>query len=147
MGYYFDDFKVGQEFITPGRTITEADVVQFAGLTGDYNPIHTDNEFCKTSMFGQRVAHGLLVMSIARGLYFRLGNDSPHALAFLDMEEWRFTKPVFFGDTIHVKVKIVELRESKKITDRGIVVEEHEVINQRDEVVQLGQAKVLYKRK
>jgi acyl dehydratase len=138
---WFDDFAVGQEFVTPARTITETDVVAFAGLTGDYNPLHTDAEMARTSPFGQRVAHGLLVFSIANGLKQRLGFMDGSALAALAMEV-TYKAPVVFGDTIKVRITIVDKQPSSK-GGRGVITQRVQVVNQRDEVVQEGTHKTL----
>src|SRR2546430_8845358 len=97
---FFDDLKVDQEWESLGRTVTEADLVNFAGLSGDFNPIHIDHEFAKTTLFRRPLAHGLLVFSIASGL----GLFSPpmRTLAFLAIREWYFREPVFIGDTVHL---------------------------------------------
>jgi acyl dehydratase len=138
---WFDDFEIGQSFMTVGRTVTEADVVAFAGLTGDQNPLHTDAEFAKTSPFGQRVAHGLLVFSIANGLKQRLGIMDGSALAALAMTV-AYKAPVVFGDTVRVRVTIAEKQPGRR-GDRGVVVQRIEVLNQRDEIVQEGEHRTL----
>ena len=109
MAMYLEDFKAGQVFDTPARTVTEADVVAFAGLSGDYNPLHTDAEFCAKTPFKQRIAHGMLGMSIMTGLAARTGMLDGSALAFLGIEDWRFQKPIFFGDTIHARTTIADV--------------------------------------
>src|SRR3954462_8726299 len=98
---YFEDVEIGQEWESQGRTITEADVVNFAGLSGDFNPIHVDHEFARTTPFRKPIAHGLLVLSVASGL----GLYAPpmRTLAFLELREWHFRAPVFVGDTIRVR--------------------------------------------
>ena len=104
-GLYFEEFIIGDQTESVGRTITEADVVNFAGLSGDYNLIHTDAEYSKGHLFGQRVAHGLLVLSIASGLAVRLGFMEDTILAFRGLE-WKFAAPVFIGDTIRLRVTV-----------------------------------------
>jgi acyl dehydratase len=136
-GLYFEQFNVGDEFITPARTITEADVVNFSGISGDYNPIHTDRVFCLDTPVGQPMAHGLLVISIATGLMSRLGIFDGTVIALLGMENWRFLKPVFFGDTVHVRMTIVDKRQTSH-PGRGIIRRRLELINQRSELVQDG---------
>ena len=98
-GRYFEEFQVGDVVVSAGRTITEADIVAFAGLSGDYTQIHTDAEFSRQGMFGQRVAHGLLLLSIASGLTARLGLIEGTALAFRELT-WKFSLPLFIGDSI-----------------------------------------------
>ena len=103
-GMWFEEFEVGQRIITPGRTITESDIVSFAGLSGDYNQIHTDAEFSSKTPFGKRVAHGLLVLSIASGLAMRTGVLEGTVLAFREINNWKFSLPVFIGDTIYTEL-------------------------------------------
>jgi acyl dehydratase len=136
-GLFFEELNVGDEFISPGRTITEADVVNFAGVSGDFNQIHTDREFCHGTPFGQPLAHGLLVMSIATGLMNRTGVFDGTAIAMLGIDGWRFLKPVLFGDTVHVRMTIVEKRATSHV-ERGVVRRKLEVINQRGDIVQEG---------
>ena len=101
-GKYFDEFEVGMNFVSPGRTVTESDIVSFAGLSGDYTQIHTDAEFSKTTPVGQRVAHGLLGLSIASGLAVRTGVLEGTVIAFREIVEWKFVKTIFIGDTVRV---------------------------------------------
>ena len=145
MGKYFEDFEVGEEAITAGRTVTETDIVNFAGITGDWNEIHTNKELAERGMFKQRIAHGALIFSIATGLSVRLGQTADTVLAFYGLDRLRFVKPTFIGDTVHVRQKV----ESKSERDQssGLVTMLNEVINQRDEVVISYTAKVLLKRR
>jgi acyl dehydratase len=136
---YFDDFHVGQKFVTKARTVTEADVVNFAALTWDHNQLHTDAEYAASSMYGTRIAHGLLGVAIHTGLASRLTEQS--ILALLELT-WEFRLPLFIGDTIHVEQVVREMREDKE-KDRGILTFEKEIINQRGEVVQAGTTTVL----
>ncbi len=145
MGLYFEDYNVGQSFISPGRTITETDVVQFAGLTGDFNPLHTDSEFARESGFGQRIAHGLFGISVAMGLMMRLGHFDGTAGAFLGLE-WKYLAPVNLGDTIHVHFTVAELRETSS-PERGVVVYDVFIHNQREKKVGGGCMTLLFKRK
>ena len=146
-GKYFDDLKVGESFVTPARTITETDVVMFAGMTGDYNELHTNNEFMKDSPFGQRLVHGLLALAISHGLIFRLGFLEGTAIAFLGIDSWQFKAPIFFGDTVHVRLEIAEARASKTKPDRGIVKIYLEIVNQSGVVTQSGYKTIMMKRK
>jgi acyl dehydratase len=139
---YFDDFSVGQHWFTPRRTITETDVVMFAALTGDYNPVHTDEEFAKTTPFGKRILHGPAVFAIATGLEFRLGLKEGTAIAFLGMT-WNLKAPVLIGDTIHVFQQVNAVRLTKN-PGRGIVTFRVEVRNQRGEICQEGEWKVMF---
>jgi acyl dehydratase len=136
-GRYFEEFNVGDRFATVGRTVTEADVVNFAGISGDHNRIHTDRVFCEETPFGQPVAHGLLVLSIATGLISRLGLFDGTVIAMLGIDGWRFVKPVLFGDTVHVNMTIVEKRQTSH-PERGVIRRRLELCNQRGEVVQEG---------
>ncbi|MCS6868504.1 MaoC/PaaZ C-terminal domain-containing protein [Thermus sp.] len=146
MGLFFEDLQVGQVFPTPARTITEADLVNFAGVSGDYNPIHTDAEFAKDTPFGQRVAHGLLVLAILTGLRLRTGVFEGTLIAWLEIRSYRFLKPVFPGDTIRGETEILEKRETSK-PDRGLVVQRVRVYNQLEELVQEGEFVTLVRRR
>ncbi len=134
---FLEDFTEGQTFTSPGRTVTEADIVAFAGLTADYNPLHCDAEFAAGTPFGKPIAHGLLGLSMAVGLQSRLGIIDGTVLAFLECS-WKFVKPTFAGDTLQVRVTVKSARRSKSNPDRGIVVVDAELTNQRDEIVQQG---------
>ena len=136
-GYYFEEFEVGQKFISSARTITESDIVSFAGLSGDYNQIHTDIEFSKTTPFGQRVAHGLLVTSIASGLIALSGLLEGTVLAFREINNWKFTRPTFIGDTVHVVTEIIHTKSLRRLGG-GAVVILVDVKNQNDETVMKG---------
>jgi len=138
LSLFFEDLQVGMAWDTPARTVTEADLVNFAGVSGDFNPLHTDAEYAKTTPFGQRIAHGLLVLSIATGLRQRLGLMDRSLIGFMEIRSWRFKKPVFIGDTVRVRTEIAELRPTSK-PDRGVVVQAVKVLNQRDEIVQEGE--------
>jgi 3-hydroxybutyryl-CoA dehydratase len=144
-GLYFEEFLPDQEYISPGRTITETDIVNFAALSGDWTQIHTDAEFAKTTPFGQRIAHGLLGLSVATGLGARMGFIEGTAIAFMAMSEWKFTKPVLIGDTIRLKVKLNKKRAMSP--EAGVVYFDVAILNQRDEVTQKGQWTVLVKRR
>ena len=133
---YLEAFKVGEKTISPGRTVAEADIVMFAGISGDWNELHTNAEYMKNSPFGQRIAHGMLTLSIASGLSLRGRRRKPlEVLAFLGMDKVRFTAPVFIGDTIRVESEILEVRSSKSRPETGIIRFENTVRNQRDETV------------
>ena len=145
---YFEDLQIGDKDITAGRTITEADIVNFAGLSGDFNAIHVDDDFAKGTFFKKRIAHGLLVLSVGSGLFTQSEmNISIKANLIALMEiKWRFLKPVFVGDTVHLEVEVTEKRETSK-GDRGIVVMRRTVINQNGEAVQQGDATLMLRRK
>lgn len=144
-GLFFEEFVEGAEVRSPARTVTEADVYQFAGLTGDYNPIHTDAEFAKGTLFGQRIAHGLLGLSISSGLGWRAGFMEGTVDAFVDLE-WKFSKPIFMGDTVHITVRIAEKKRMKRMGG-GIVTFDVRMINQNGEVVQKGTWRILIRSK
>ena len=136
-GLYFEQFQPGMRFVTAARTITEGDIVTFAGLSGDYNQIHTDAEFSRGTPFGQRVAHGLLILSIASGLAMRSGVLEGTVLAFREINNWKFSRPVFIGDTVRVELEVVETRSLPRLGG-GAVVIELAVKNQASEVVMKG---------
>jgi 3-hydroxybutyryl-CoA dehydratase len=136
-GMYFEEFEIGTEVVSPGRTITETDVVTFAGLSGDYTQLHTDEEFAKGTLFGRRIAHGALVLSIATGLAARLGFIEGTALAFRELT-WKYSQPVYLGDTIHLRARCKELKPMPRLGG-GLVVFEAWVINQEGKIVQKGE--------
>ncbi len=142
-GMYFEEYSVGQEMSTPARTITEADVVQFAGLSGDYNALHVDAEFSRSTIFGERIAHGLLGLSVASGLAAQAGFIEGTVLAFTGLE-WKFKKPILMGDTIHVAARVSRVRAMRSLGG-GMVILDITVRNQRDEVVQEGAWSLLIK--
>jgi 3-hydroxybutyryl-CoA dehydratase len=143
-GLYFEEFETGQVFTSLGRTITESDVVAFAGLTGDWNPIHTDREYAARHPFGQRVAHGMLGLSVATALCVRLGILDETLLAFREITQWKFSLPIYLGDTIHTRVTVTNTRPVSRLNG-GMVTLDVEVINQRSETVQHGGWTVLVK--
>ncbi len=136
-GMYFEEFVVGQTITTVARTVTEADIVTFAGLSGDFTQIHTDAEFSKGTPFGQRVAHGLLGLSIASGLAMRSGILEGTVMAFREINDWKFVKPVFIGDTIHVDINVVETKAIPRVGGGSVVIV-LDVKNQKDETVMKG---------
>ncbi len=145
-GLFFEDFDEGQAWTTRGRTVTEADVVQFAALSWDHNRIHTDEEYCKTeSVFGTRIAHGILGLAISSGLMVTLGILEGTVIAVLGID-WTFVAPIKIGDTVHVRQTVRSTKPTSK-PDRGVVVFETRLFNQRDEVVQQGTRTLMVKRK
>ena len=142
---YYEEIQVGSEYVSPGRTVTEADIVAFAGLSGDYNVLHTDAEFMRTSIFGERIAHGLLGLAIQSGLGTRAMARPFATIAFLGLR-WRFKGPIKIGDTIKVRIAVSAKRETSK-PNRGIVVLQRSVTNQRGEVVQEGETEIMVKRR
>lgn len=144
-GRFFDDFNVGEQFTTAARTITEAEIVRFADLTGDRHRLHLDEGYAKTTPFGERIAHGMLGLSIASGLWVQLGLLEESIIAFLGLE-WTFVAPVRIGDAIRVQVTVKEKRESRE-PKRGILLLNAAVLNQNDETVQKGRWTLLVKRR
>jgi acyl dehydratase len=145
-GMYWEEWEIGAEYKSAGRTVTESDIVTFAGLSGDYNPLHIDEEFCKNTQFGTRIAHGPLVYAIAAGLLFQLHLYDDTLIAFLGFENLKFTNPVKAGDTIHARIKVLEKRETSR-PDRGVMKRQLQVLNQRGEIVQDAIQAFLLKRK
>ncbi|MCL4877839.1 MAG: MaoC family dehydratase N-terminal domain-containing protein [Anaerolineae bacterium] len=141
-GLYFEDYELGRTIVTDARTITEADVVNFAGLSGDFNPMHTDAVYAAKTPFGQRVAHGALVFSIATGLAYRMRFLEGTVLAFRSVDEWKFSAPVLIGDTVYCDVEVAELKEASKLGG-GIVTFSVKVYNQDKKVVQKGKWSVI----
>ena len=133
----FEEFEVGQSITTVGRTVTEADIVSFAALSGDWTRIHTDASYAAHHPFGQRVAHGLLVVSIASGMVIRLGFIEDTVLAFREIEAWKFSLPVFIGDTVHVRATVTESKSMPRLGG-GQVKFKIEVLNQDNQVVMKG---------
>jgi len=142
MSLFYEDINAGDTWVTPRRTITEADIVNFAGLSGDFNPLHTDQVHAENTMFGRRIAHGMLVFSIVMGLRQRGGQFDGTILAFLGINTWRFLKPVFIGDTIHAHTTIKDKRKSSN-QDRGIMIQKIEVLNQKEEIAQEGEIAIM----
>ena len=144
-GRYFDDFSVGEALLTSRRTITEADVVNFAGLSGDFNPLHTDEIYGQSTPFGGRIAHGMLVVSVGTGLVNQAGWFAGTTLALLEISR-KFVGAVKPGDTVHVAMDVASTRESSR-GDRGIVTFNTRIANQRDETVIEGTEVVLLRRR
>jgi len=141
---FFEDYQAGAVRSTPGRTITETDVVIHAGQTGDFYPHHMDAEWCKTQPFGQRIAHGTLIFSVAVGM--TAGEVNPEAFSY-GYDRLRFIKPVFIGDTLQVRVSIKEKRDHARSPEYGVVVELCEVNNQRGETVLACEHLLMVKRR
>lgn len=140
MHLFFDDVALGQEWESLGRTLTEADIVHFAGLSGDFNPIHIDHEFARTTPFRRPIAHGLLVMAIGSGL----GLMAPpmRTLAFLKLREWEFKGPVFAGDTVRLRTRVLE-KEERGRGRRGVITWHRQILNQEGTLVQEGVSQTL----
>lgn len=143
-GYRYTDLHVGMAFRSPGRTISEADLMGFAGLTGDFSELHTSDVYAKASQFGRRVAHGMLGLAYAHGLMWaRTGELRETAIAFLGISDWKFVEPIFIGDTIFVNYTIAELRESKSRPTQAIATFYVEIVDQDGRVVQSGRKALL----
>jgi len=145
MDMYYEDFEIGDEMISPRRTITEADIVQFTGLSGDFNPLHIDEVFAQDTPYKTRVAHGLLSVSVVTGLQSMMGNVNGSTLGLLEIN-WIFKGGVVAGDTIHAKFVVSKKKETSK-PDRGVLTRTVYVINQRDEIVSEGKIVLLMMRK
>jgi acyl dehydratase len=136
-GLYYEQFELGKRIITPGRTVTEADIVNFAGLSGDFNSIHTDATYSAGSFYEKRVAHGLLVLSIASGLAVRTGMMEGTVMAWREISDWRFSQPVFIGDTVQVELEVSETKPMPRL-NAGMVGLEVQVNNQDGKTVMKG---------
>jgi acyl dehydratase len=145
MGWYYEDFEPGRVIQTPGRTITEADIGAFAGLSGDFNPIHTDEVFAVEAGVGGRIAHGPMVLGMAFGLASRAGLFDETVLGLLGVQ-WTFEAPVRPGDTLRAAVTVLDMRATRK-PDRGIVGLRLNLRNQRGEQVQTGHCQIMFKRR
>ncbi|MGD8620805.1 MAG: MaoC/PaaZ C-terminal domain-containing protein [Anaerolineales bacterium] len=141
-GLYFEEFDIGQKILSPGRTVTESDVMLFAGISGDYTTIHTDAEFSKTTPFGERVAHGLLGMAIASGLAARTGVMEGTVIAFREITNWKFSLPVFLGDTIHIVLEVKQKKALPRLGGGSLLIEV-DVLNQDEKSVMKGHWNVL----
>ena len=143
-GLFFEDFQTGQKVKSAGRTVTEHDIATFAGLSGDFNQIHTDAEFARATPFGQRIAHGLLGLSIASGLAVQTGILGANVIAFREVSEWKFVKPIFIGDTIHIEMEVIEVKALPRLNG-GSVTLRVSVNKQTNENSMKGQWTVLVK--
>jgi len=139
---YFDDFKIGEKIVTKGRSITEADIVLFAAFSGDWHQLHTDIEFAKKGPFGERIAHGFLVLAVSSGL---MPLEGMAVLAFYGMDKVRFLGPTKIGDTIHVEMEVAEKQE--KDEKSGVVSFMSHIKNQREEDLAILAMKVALHRK
>ena len=147
---YFEDMQIGEREVSMGRTVTEADIVNFAGISGDFNTLHTDAEYAKNSFAGQRVAHGLLPLCIGSGLYTRTAYNLSMLetlTAFTELKNFKFKKPVLIGDTVHVEMELVEKIDSKPGATSGKIIQHRAIVNQRGETVQEGDFVLLIKKR
>jgi acyl dehydratase len=132
-GKYYEDFEIGETYVSQGRTITEADDATFAGLSGDFNPLHTNAEFAKTTPFGQRIAHGMLTVAVSTGMSNWSGLFAGTTIALLE-QNIKYKGAVMFGDTVHLRMTVTEKKETSK-PDRGIVTVAAQMFNQDDKLV------------
>jgi acyl dehydratase len=144
MALYFEDFEIGHVSRSRGRTITEADIVNFAGVSGDFVELHTNEEFAKAGPFGRRIAHGLLVLSISSGLMVQMGHTTDTVIAFYGIDRLRFVRPTFIGDTVRVEKKVIDRQDKEK---GGVVTFETSVLNQNGEPVLVYTDKLMIKRR
>lgn len=144
-GLYWEDFEVGRVFTTPARTITSTDIVNFACLSGDFNEVHTNHEYCKTTEFGEPIAHGPLVYAVMGGLQYASGINDGTLLALLQVDKWRMLVPVKHGDTLHMEAEVTNRAESKK-PDRGVVHMKRRFVRHDGVVVQEMEVALLYRR-
>ena len=145
-GRYFEDFEVGEEIVTHARTVTGADIVNFACISGDFNEIHSNFEYCKHTPFGEPIAHGPLVYAIAGGLWHAAGVNDGTILALLGVDEWRLVSPVKHGDTIHLVARVAEKRETSK-PDRGVVIFDRRIVKHDGVVAQTMKTTLMYRRR
>ncbi|MBB3085517.1 MaoC/PaaZ C-terminal domain-containing protein [Geodermatophilus sabuli] len=145
MAYYFEDFQPGQVFLSQGRTITESDIVSFAGWSWDTNPVHTDAQSAEHGRFGDRIAHGLLGLPVAMGLASRLGVFESCSIALLGIDGWQFRRPLWVGDTVRCRGEILATRLTSK-EDAGILRRRFTLLNQREEV-QAGEIGLMVSRR
>ncbi len=145
-GLFYEDFEIGQEFKTPARTVTATDIVNFACLSGDFNEIHANWEYCKSTPFGEPIAHGPLVYAIAGGLQYASGINDGTLLALLQVDQWRLLAPVKHGDTIHMMSTVIEKKPTSK-ADRGVVKFRRKLINQHGAPVQEMETTLMYRRR
>ena len=146
LGKYFEDFEEGLKLLSIGRTMTEADIVNFSGFSGDFNPLHMDAEYASQGTFGGRIAHGMCGFSMAICLIVRLNIFEGTIVAFYGIDEWRFRAPIKIGDTLHSVGKVLEKKESKK-ENQGMVTFMVDVLNQNGTSVMGGQVKVIVKKR
>lgn len=145
-GLYFEDFEIGKTFVTPARTVTSTDIVNFACLSGDFNEVHTNFEYCRTTAFEEPIAHGPLIYAIAGGLTYASGINDGTLLALLEINNWRLLAPVKHGDTIRVFATVTASRPSSK-PDRGSVTLQRSIRNQDGMDVQQMTATLMYRRR
>ena len=145
-GMYWDDWQVGQTMVTPARTITSTDIVNFACLSGDFNEVHTNFEYCKTTQFGVPIAHGPLVYAVMGGLQYASGINEGTLLALLEVNKWKMLVAVKHGDTIRLEMTVIDKKETSK-PDKGVVRVHRKCVRQDGVTVQEMEATLLYRRR
>jgi acyl dehydratase len=144
-GLYFEEFEIGAKYVSQGRTVTEGDVVAFAGLSGDYNPLHTDARFAATTPFGERIAHGMLTVAMSTGMSNWTGIFAGTTIALVE-QNIKYTGAVKFGDTVHLEMEVTEKKETSK-SDRGIINIAAKMLNDAEQVVVEMKWTLMMKRK
>ena len=142
---YFEDFEIDAADESEGRTVTETDVSAFAALSGDFNPLHTDEEFARKSIYRKRIAHGALIFSISTGLAMRMTPPNEALVAFFGIDSLEFKRPVFLGDTVRLRSRVA--RKEDRDAKRGMITFENTVVNQRDQAVLIYSPKVIFLRR
>lgn len=145
-GLFFEDFEIGREFETPARTVTSTDIINFACLSGDFNEVHANWEYCKTTPFGEPIAHGPLIYGIAGGLQYASGINDGTLLALLQIDKWRLLAPVKHGDTIHMVSTVIDKKPTSK-SDRGVIKFRRRIVNQHGATIQEMETSLMYRRR
>lgn len=145
-GMYWEDFEVGATVTTPSRTITSTDIVNFACLSGDFNEVHTNWEYCMTTPFQEPIAHGPLVYAVAAGLQYASGINDGTLIALLQIDAWRMLVPVKHGDTFHVELEVLSKKETSK-PDKGTVRIKRKFVRHDGTLLQEMEVTMLYKRR
>lgn len=145
-GLYWEDFEIGQTLVTPARTITSTDIVNFACLSGDFNEVHTNWEYCKSTPFGEPVAHGPLIYAVMGGLQYASGINDGTLLALLQVDQWKMLAPVKHGDTVHMEMTVVDKKPTSK-PDRGIIKLKRQFRKQDGSIVQEMETTLMYRRR
>lgn len=143
---FMQDFELGQKIITPSITVTETHIVNWAGLTMDFYPLHMDREYASKTVFKERIAHGPLTFALGVGLMFQTGVAADSVIAWLGADISKIPAPVKIGDTIHVEAQVTELRETKN-PSQGVMIMRYTVVNQRGETVMIYDMKMLMHRR
>ena len=145
-GLYWEDFEIGQTLVTPARTITSTDIVNFACLSGDFNEVHTNWEYCKSTPFGEPIAHGPLIYAVMGGLQYASGIHDGTLLALLQVDQWKMLAPVKHGDTVHMEMTVVDKKPTSK-PDRGIIKLKRQFRKQDGSIVQEMETTLMYRRR